>query len=193
MELIFLFRKTGPRKVCVPLDSFHSLAFCLDSIPQNKMSDWGKFVAFLELQDDCSLMSASSSHEIDDIIIFSVVTCFMRRNLTRIQEYYEATIPSYLPSEFKSHFRMTQGTFQLLSNEIMQTGRIPLGNPSGRPPVPPEKQILTFMWIMANQEPVRAVADRFNITVSSVHRTLRRVTKAMLDICKQYIKWPNGK
>ena len=59
---------------------------------------------------------------------------------------------------------MTKETFEILSREIIGRGRIPLGNPSGRPGIPPQKQILTFLWGMANQEPARAIADRFDIT-----------------------------
>ena len=54
---------------------------------------------------------------------------------------------------------MTRETCELLSPDIMQTGRIPLGNSSGRPAIPPKKQILAFLWTMTNQEPARAVAQ----------------------------------
>ena len=39
----------------------------------------------------------------------------------------------------------------------MPTGRIPLGNGSGRAAMLPSKQVLAFLWSMANQEPARAV------------------------------------
>ena len=45
---------------------------------------------------------------------------------------------------------------------------------------------------MANQEPTRAVADRFDITLSSVNRVLQRVSQAAFDLSGQYIQWPNG-
>ena len=46
---------------------------------------------------------------------------------------------------------------------------------------------------MANQESVRLVADRFNVTFSSVTRAMRRVTKSLLAIRNPYVKWPTGK
>lgn len=45
---------------------------------------------------------------------------------------------------------------------------------------------------MANQEPARAVADRFDITLSSVDRVLKRVSQAAIDLSGQFIRWPNG-
>lgn len=87
---------------------------------------------------------------------------------------------------------MTRETWELLSHEFIQTGRIPVGNPHGRPVIAPEKQMLVFLWRMANQEPARAVADRFDVTVSSVNRVFRRVVKAAVSLSGQYIRWPNG-
>ena len=130
--------------------------------------------------------------EDDDVILFSAVSCFTHRNLTRIEDNFEATIPRYFPEEFKTHFRMTRETCQLLVREIIQTGNIPLGNPSGREVIAPEKQVLLFLWRIANQEPARAVADRFGVTVSSVNRVFRRVVHAAVSLSGQYIRWPNG-
>ena len=104
----------------------------------------------------------------------------------------EITVPSYLPDEFKSHFRMTRETCELFAQEAMRTGRIPLGNTSGRPAIPLVKQVLAFLWSMGNQEPARAVGDRFNITMSSVDRILIRLSQAVVDLSGHYIKWPEG-
>ena len=117
----------------------------------------------------------------------------MRRNLTRIHGYFEQTIPSYLPDEFKQHFRMTRETCEILTREILQTGLIPLGNNSGRPVIAPQKQVLTFLWGIGNQEPGRAVAHRFDLTKSTCNRVFRRVAQVIVDLCNQYIKWSTTK
>ena len=65
---------------------------------------------------------------------------------------------------------MTRGTCEILCREVMNTGRIPAGNTRGRQLIPPTKQVLAFLWSMANEEPTRLIADRFNITMSSVNR-----------------------
>lgn len=74
----------------------------------------------------------------------------------------------------------------------MNTGKIPTRNTRGRLPIPPVKQVLAFLWSMANQEPTRLVANRFNITMSSVDRVLHRGTQPLAEISVNYIKWPNG-
>ena len=151
-----------------------------------KMADLRSLFLMLECTDD----DFDNTDE-DDIVVFSAASCFMRRNLTRITGYFEQTIPRYLADEFKQHFRMTKETFDILSREIIRRGRIPLGNPSGRPVIPPQKQILTLLWDMANQEPARAIADRLDITSSSCNRVFRRVM-AVVDLCHAYIKRPMG-
>ena len=122
----------------------------------------------LELFDDSEVEFDQILSGDDDLIFFSVASCYMRRNLSRVDEYFECTIPLYYPDEFKNHFRMTRETCEMFTREVMLTGRIPLGNGSGRAAIPPAKQALAFLWSMANQEPTRAVADRFDMTLSSV-------------------------
>ena len=56
----------------------------------------------------------------------------------------------------------------------------------------PKKQVLTFVWMMANRESSRSVADRFNITLSSLQRVLKRCSHGLTDLCDTYIKWPDG-
>ena len=136
----------------------------------------------LELFDDCELETNEFLDENDDIIYISDVSGYMRRNLNRVRHFFERTVPSYFPDEFKSHFRMTRETSELFTQAVMPTGRISLGNRTGRVAIPPQKQILAFLWSMANLEPARAVADRFDITLSSVNRVLKRVSQAAIDL-----------
>ena len=161
---------------------------------QNKteMADHARLLFALQLFDDCELETNEFLDENDDIIYFSVVSSYTRRNLNRVRHFFESTVPSYFPDEFKSHFRMTRETCELFTQTVMPTGRIRLGNRTGRVAIPPQKQILAFLWSMANQEPARAIADRVNITLSSVNRVLKRVSQAAIDLSGQYIRWPNG-
>jgi len=69
----------------------------------------------------------------------------MRKELTLVNGYFEVTIPAYLSGEFENHFG-------LLTQEIKHTGRNPTGNLSGRPAILPEKQMLLFLWSVANRE-----------------------------------------
>ena len=110
-------------------------------------------------QGDCETISCTILDSNDDVILLAAVACFMRRESTRVIGYFEVTIPAYLLGEFEKHFRMTRETCQLLTQAIKHTGRNPTGNSSGRPAILPEKQILLFLWSVANRKPYRTIAD----------------------------------
>ena len=95
-----------------PLETTFALIF--------KMADVGSLLFVLELLKDFEFTNGIMDDD-DDIVVFSVVSCFMRRNLTRISGYFEQTVPSYLPDEFRQHFRMTRETCEILTQEIIQT------------------------------------------------------------------------
>jgi len=82
------------------------------------------FIVVNELSEDL-VVESELFEEKDDLIVFSAVSCFMRRDLNRIKGYFEKTVPVYAPSEFRSHFRMTRGRSELLRREIINTGIIP--------------------------------------------------------------------
>ena len=118
------------------------------------MADLASLLLMLESVDD-DFENTDIVEDDDDIVLFSATSCFMRRNLTRITGYFEQTIPRYLVDEFKQHFRMTKETLEIFSREIIRRGRIPLGNPSGRPVILPQKQILIFFcgaWPTKNRQ-----------------------------------------
>ena len=130
----------------------------------------------------------------EDIFLFAAVVPFMRRNLNRSLDFFEVTVPEYFGDEFQSHFRLSRNTAEILTREVVATGNIPYGNNFGRASIPPEKQCLMYLWMMANgREATRQVADRFDVTMSSCARVLRRVNTALLTLRQRYIKWPNGK
>ena len=128
------------------------------------MTDSPEFLFALEIFSDSEFIIDELMVDDDDIIVLSAIgQCYM------------------------PHFRMTRETCELFAQEAMRTGRIPLCNTSGRPAIPPVKQELAFLWSMGNQEPARAVADSFNITMSSVNRILIRLSQAVADLFQDII------
>ena len=104
-------------------------------------------IAILNDDEDC--------HELvecdDDIFVLAVGSTVKRRGLSRIQGYFEETVPSYFGDEFQSHFRLTRNTCELLTREIVASGCLNVGlNRFGRTPIPAEKQILIYLWMLVN-------------------------------------------
>lgn len=87
---------------------------------------------------------------------------------------------------------MTPTSFETLCQLLVRSDHIPKGNAFSRRCIDPEKQIAVAVWALANQESCRQISDRFNVTMSSVARCIRRVTKALVDLCGDLIQWPRG-
>ena len=121
-----------------------------------KMADLASPWLVLESIDD-NFNNTDIVEDDEDIVVLSAVSCFMCRSLTSINRLFWVNHSRYLANEGKQQFRMTKQAFEILSREIILRGLIPLGNPSGsgRPVIPPQKQIFIFLWGLANQEPAR--------------------------------------
>ena len=111
----------------------------------------------------------------------------------RIRGYAEDIIPNYDDNVFRSHFRMYRGTVEILVGLLGRCPEIPTQQERGRPPIAVEKQLLITLWVLGNPEVIRSVSDRFNVTKSSVHRVVRRVSRAILNnFAGKFICWPRG-
>ena len=142
----------------------------------------------------CGEEEVAMENEIEeDVVFFSAIRLFMRREISRIRGYFEVTVPVYELDVFRSHFRMTRTTFELLAQMIIPSEHIPNGNAFGRPVVEPDKQIAIALWMMANQETHRQISDRFDVSLSSVSRCFRRVCRALVDLLPDLVRWPNGR
>ena len=87
----------------------------------------------------------------------------LETSLNRNYGFCDVIVPTYSIDEFKSHFRMTRGTLDILGREVAATGIIPQGNRFGRPPMPVQCQVM------------RSASDRFDVTLSSLFRIIQRV------------------
>jgi len=50
--------------------------------------------------------------------LISATAAFMKRDLKRIVGFREVVVPSYAIDEFRSHFRMTKTTFEVLAQDL---------------------------------------------------------------------------
>lgn len=53
------------------------------------------------------------------------------------------------------------------------------------------QEILIYLWFLAHQTtPFRDIADRFYISISTLHRIIRKVTLFLSNLLKETITWP---
>lgn len=106
----------------------------------------------------------------------------------RIEDYLQV-IDSWTEQEFKQHLRLTRGTATMLIHELEISHYIP-SHSFGMKPVSAKLSFLLFLWYIANTEPLRTMSDRFNVSISSVFRIIRRVIAWLLTKFDMVIKWP---
>ena len=54
-----------------------------------------------------------------------------------------------------------------------------------------EKQLLMFLWYLANKESYRVVARLFHVSKSTAHKYIHRVSEAVSNLSEKLIKWPD--
>ena len=130
----------------------------------------------------------------EDFPLLLLVNKFLkqRTKAVRVENYAEADVPNYSPSDFRSHFRLSLATFEKLTLEIGNFPEIPKGpQHGGRPPISVSKHLLIALWLLGTPESIRSVSDRFNVTKSSVFLCFRRVCEALKNhVASRVIKWP---
>ncbi|XP_033228009.1 uncharacterized protein LOC117179912 [Belonocnema kinseyi] len=106
-----------------------------------------------------------------------------------IQTYFEEIIPVYSFSDFLSHFRLTQRTFQKVLDDIG-----PFLHPHNPGPARmcPGKQLCIAIWTFANQEVYRSIADRFGVSINTAWRYTFNVAQTLNNQAHNYIRWPEG-
>ena len=95
-------------------------------------------------------------------------------------------------SEFRSHFRILVDTFEQLVTDLGNCRELPTGPQyGGREAISVVKYLLITLWFLGNQESIRSMSDRFNVTKSSVFTCFDRVYRTLKNnITNQVIAWP---
>ena len=85
-----------------------------------------KLVVLLDILADDDFENDFFEDEEDDLILFPASSTFAKRNLNRIQGFFEQTIPTYSLDEFKAHLHMQRPTSEIVTRENSSVARIPI-------------------------------------------------------------------
>ncbi|XP_025407236.1 protein ANTAGONIST OF LIKE HETEROCHROMATIN PROTEIN 1-like [Sipha flava] len=129
--------------------------------------------------------SGDDDQDEDEFIIFSQ-TIKPKESKTKIKMFAELMVPKFTEKEFKSHFRLNRGSVEVLISYIgpilaLESIKINI-----------EKQILIFIWYMANCETYRQIANRFNVAESTSHKIVNNCLVALNSVAAKIIVWPSG-
>lgn len=108
-----------------------------------------------------------------------------RESEPRVADYFEEVVGTYSSHDFKRHFRISHRTYAALCLELDGTLKS-----SFRNKIPPIKQLLIFLWYISNQDSMREICHLFNLSASTVHAILKKVSRAVSELRKKFIVWP---
>ncbi|CAH2074392.1 unnamed protein product, partial [Iphiclides podalirius] len=114
----------------------------------------------------------------------------LRLRRKRVDDYLHI-VESWSDSEFKSRLRLSRKTALRLIDELDKSGYI-ASHKFGLKPLEPKLCFYIFLSFIANTEPLTPIATRFDISISSTFRVIRRVVAWILTKLNEAIKWPTG-
>lgn len=140
-----------------------------------------EFIIDDEFDDEFENSSSS-----DEDLTFSL----MKENRHCIVNYFESIIPTYTDHEFKTHFRIDRILFEDLCNQLQNS---PIYTKlRGHNLVSPAKHLAIFLWFAGHEAcSYRDLADRFNLSLWTIHYIIYRVTMFLSSKAKSIIKWPS--
>lgn len=138
-----------------------------------------------EDEDEDSLSSSS-----EDSFIEFILNSQDRNKRNCIREYFETVVPSYTDAEFKRHFRINRDLFNELAEKYgTSEEHVSLVHYNT---IHYKKQLAVFLWFAGHEAcSYRDLADRFNLSLWTVHKTIYRVTQFISKMSDEVIQWPN--
>ncbi|KYN29980.1 PREDICTED: uncharacterized protein LOC108760004 [Trachymyrmex cornetzi] len=89
------------------------------------------------------------------------------------------------------NLRLHRNVAITLIDELAESGILP-SHSFGRPKISAEWSLFITLWFLANTEPYRTLSDRFDVSISSIFRVIRRVITWILTKLDNIIEWPEG-
>ncbi|KAH9377644.1 hypothetical protein HPB48_016121 [Haemaphysalis longicornis] len=135
------------------------------------------------------IVDSDSDEEFDCAL--SIALCKVARvDRHRVNGYFEQ-VTKYLDFEFKRLFRLSRETFDNLCARFRLSPFFPK-SVSGRPQITAEKSCLITLSYLGCQTSMYSVADRFDVSESSVVVCMRRVLNFLQAVSAEVICWPSA-
>ncbi|XP_063620121.1 uncharacterized protein LOC134792749 [Cydia splendana] len=153
-------------------------------------SDSGSWsdVCSLKAEDDSS--EYESQGEEEDTLFFPLMQYLIRLRRRRVDDYLHI-VDSWTDGEFKNRMRLSRKTAYRLIDDLEKSGFI-ASHKFGLKPLEPKLCFYIFLSFIANTEPLTPIATKFDISISSTFRVIRRVVAWMLTKLNDAIKWPQN-
>ncbi|KAL1508996.1 hypothetical protein ABEB36_003805 [Hypothenemus hampei] len=140
---------------------------------------------------DLEDLSSSESEFSDCFLTSSNDEDDRRERKPKNEKYIEQTVASYGEEDFVEHFRVKREIAIYLSQQL-QNSQYYFHQAGEHGKLTSYEYVLVFLWY-AGHEAIgfRDVADRFDISLSTLHKIIYRMTYFISNMSYQIIKWPS--
>lgn len=135
---------------------------------------------------DVMLSSASESSGEEDLEV--LLDADLRPKNT---DYFEQIIPQYSDEIFIEHFRVSRPVANLISERFAESNYYST-HTGCYGTLSAQNAIYIYLWFVGHQTAsFRDVADRFDVTISTLFRIIRRVSYFLSNLSPEVIHWPS--
>ncbi|KAL1479123.1 hypothetical protein MTO96_052122 [Rhipicephalus appendiculatus] len=126
----------------------------------------------------------------DEFAMALFIAKLERHDRHRVPLYVERVLPTYLDFEFRKLFRLSRSTCGALVEEYERSDFYPEGF-RGHPKISAEKTLLVAISYLGTQQTMYQIADKFDVSESTVHAAISRVLDFLDSISAREICWPD--
>ncbi|XP_013611635.1 PREDICTED: uncharacterized protein LOC106318278 isoform X1 [Brassica oleracea var. oleracea] len=102
----------------------------------------------------------------------------------------ECNRSDYPEDDFKKAFRMSKSTFELICEEL--NAAVAKEDTALRNAIPVRQRVAVCVWRLATGEPLRLVSKKFGLGISTCHKLVLEVCKAIKEVLMpKYLQWPD--
>ncbi|CAH1980166.1 unnamed protein product [Acanthoscelides obtectus] len=113
--------------------------------------------------------------------------------IPKCEGYFEDVVRQMPDNVYFDHFRMSRQKTEYLAEKFAVSQYFSVGREGDSEKISALKFITVFLWYAGNEAySNRDVADRFNISVSSLHKIIKRLTYFLSNLATEVIRWPDG-
>ncbi|CAH2264554.1 protein ALP1-like [Pararge aegeria] len=130
----------------------------------------------------------SEDDDDEDRLFFPLMQYLIRLKRKRVDDYLHI-IESWTDVEFRNRLGLSRKIAYSLIDDLEKSGCI-ANHKFGLKPLEPRLCFYIFLSFIANTEPLTPIATRFDISISSTFRVIRRIVAWILTKMDEAIKWP---
>ncbi|XP_010536183.1 PREDICTED: uncharacterized protein LOC104811231 [Tarenaya hassleriana] len=103
----------------------------------------------------------------------------------------ECSREDYPEEDFRRAFRMSKATFEEICEEL--NSAVAKEDTALRNAIPVRQRVAVCLWRLGTGEPLRLVSKKFGLGISTCHKLVLEVCKAIKDVLMpKYLQWPDN-